>query len=112
MLPSSAAYKLALPLSHKRESYFTVRTRSGEVIAQGIPIGNGQVSAQLSSRVTRTATFTASDEWFPVLESDPLSPTQAIVTIEAGIAYPTGEREIFPASLAASTMLTGAGTGR
>jgi hypothetical protein len=96
MLTSSPAYKLALPRSHRRVSRFTVRTPGGEVLADRIPIGSGQVRAQLQSRVTRTATFTASDEWFPVFTSDPLSPVHAIVTIEAGIAYPSGEEERFP----------------
>lgn len=96
MLTASPAYRLALPLSHKRVSRFTVRTPDGTLLAQDVPIGGGQITAQLASRVTRTATFTAADEWFPVSESDIMSPTQAIVTIEAGIAYPTGEEERFP----------------
>lgn len=96
MLTASTAYRLALPLSHKRVSRFTARTPDGILLADHIPIGGGQVTAQLSSRVTRTATFTAADEWFPVSEADPLSPAQAIVTIEAGIVYPTGEEELFP----------------
>lgn len=96
MLSSSAAYKLALPLPHRRVSRFTARTPDGTLLADNIPIGGGSVTAQLGSRVTRTATFTAADEWFPVSETDPLSPAHAIVTIQAGIAYPTGEEELFP----------------
>ena len=96
MLTASPAYRLALPRSHRRVSRFTARTPGGELLADRIPIGGGQVRAQLQSRVTRTATFTASDEWFPVFTSDPLSPAHAVVTIEAGIAYPTGEEERFP----------------
>lgn len=96
MLPSTPAYKIALLQSHHRVSRFTVRTPDGTLLAEDVPIGGGQVSARLSSRVTRTATFTASDEWFPVLATDPLSPFHAIVTIEVGIAYPSGEEELFP----------------
>lgn len=96
MLTSSAAYKLALRQSHHRVSRFTVRTPDGTLLAQDVPIGGGQVNARLASRVTRTATFTASDEWFPVLATDPLSPFHAIVTIETGLAYPSGEEELFP----------------
>lgn len=96
MLTGSPAYRLALPLTHKRVSRFTARTPGGTLLAEDIPIGGGQVTAQLASRVTRTATFTASDEWFPVLTSDPLSPAHAIVTIKAGIGYPSGEEELFP----------------
>lgn len=96
MLPSTPAYKIALPLTHHRVSRFTVRTPEGDLLAEDVPIGGGQVNARLSSRVTRTATFTASAEWWPVLATDPLSPFHAIVTIETGIAYPSGEPEFFP----------------
>jgi hypothetical protein len=95
MLSSSAAYKISLGNSFHRISRFTSRTPDGTVLARDIPIGGGEVQAQLASRVTRTATFTASDEWFPVSTSDPLSPAHAIVTIESGIEYPTGEQEFF-----------------
>lgn len=96
MLSSSAAYKLALPRTHRREHTFTVRTVDGELLAQDVPIGGGAVTARLTSRVSRTATFTASNEWFPVNATDPLSPYHAIVEISAGLGYPTGEREVFP----------------
>lgn len=97
MLPSTPAYKLALPLTHRREHTFVVRTTDGEILTESpVPIGGGVVQAQLTSRVSRTATFTASDEWFPVADDDPLSPYHAIVQISAGIGYPTGEREVFP----------------
>lgn len=96
MLPSTPAYKLALRLPHRRVSRFTVRTPDGTLLAEDVPIGGGQVTARISSRVTRSASFTASDEWFPVLATDPLSPFHAIVTIETGIAYPSGEEELFP----------------
>lgn len=97
MLSSSAAYKLALPLTHRREHTFVVRTTDGEILTESpVPIGSGVVRAQLTSRVSRTATFTAADEWFPVDPTDPLSPYHAIVEISAGIGYPTGEREVFP----------------
>lgn len=95
MLVSSAAYKLALRLPHRRVSRFTVHTPDGTLLLEDMPIGGGQVTARISSRVTRTATFTASDEWFPVLPTDPLSPFHAIVTIRTGIAYPSGEEELF-----------------
>lgn len=96
MLPASPAYRISLGNAHHRISRFTSRMPDGTLLARDIPIGGGEVRAQLASRVTRTASFTASDEWFPVSTSDPLSPTQAIVTIESGIEYPTGEQEFFP----------------
>lgn len=96
MLPSSVTYPLALPNPHKRVAYVTARDLDGNVLAENIPISGGSVTARVSSRVTRTASFTLSDEWFPVSETDPLSPAQAIVTVTAGIAYPTGLEETFP----------------
>jgi hypothetical protein len=96
MLTSSPAYKLALLQSHRRVSRFTVSTPDGELLAEDVPIGGGQVTAQLTSRVSRSASFTASDEWFPVAADDPMSPYHAIVQIRAGIAYPSGEEELFP----------------
>jgi len=96
MLASSPAYKLALARSHHRVSRVSVRTPDGTLLADRVPVGGGNVRAQLSSRVTRTATFTMSDEWFPVFTSDVMSPAHAIVTIEAGLAYPTQEEELFP----------------
>lgn len=96
MLPSTPAYKIALRSPHHRISRFTVRTPDGTLLAENVPIGGGQITARLTSRVTRSATFTASDEWFPALATDPMSPYHAIVTIEAGIAYPSGEEELFP----------------
>lgn len=95
MLTSSAAYKIALLQTHHRVSRFTVRTPDGTLLAEDVPIGGGSVSAQLTSRVTRTASFTASDEWFPALDTDVMSPYHAIVEIRTGIAYPSGEEELF-----------------
>lgn len=95
MLPSSATYALALPRSHKRVFTFTSRTPDGTVLAENVQIGGGQITAALTSRVTRSATFTASSDWFPVLPTDPLSPYHAIVEISAGIGYPNGDSEMF-----------------
>lgn len=95
MLTSTPAYKIALLQSHRRVSRFTARTPDGTLLVDDVPIGGGQVTAQLTSRVTRTASFTASAEWFPVLATDPLSPYHAIVEIRTGIAYPSGEEELF-----------------
>lgn len=96
MLSATPAYRLALPNPHRRVSRFTVRTPAGDLLAEDIPIGGGAVTAQLASRVTRSAAFTASDEWFPASDTDILSPYHAIVQISAGIAYPSGEEELFP----------------
>lgn len=96
MLNASPAYRLALPLTHRREHTFTAYTPDGQLLVRDVPIGGGSVSASLSSRVTRSASFTTSDEWFPVAPDDPLSPYHSIITISAGIGYPSGEKEVFP----------------
>lgn len=57
---------------------------------------SGNVSARLSSRVTRSVEFTLPDTYFPELPTDLLSPYRAIVQISTGIGYPNGSREIFP----------------
>ena len=97
MLSSSGAYKLALPLTHRREHRFVVRTVDGVILTETpVPIGSGSVRAQLTSRVSRSATFTTSAEWFPVNPADTMSPYHAIAEIYSGIGYPTGESEVFP----------------
>jgi Domain of unknown function (DUF5047)/Putative phage tail protein len=96
VLPVTSLYRFAQRASHRREHTFTVRTPDGELLAQDVPIGGGLVRAALTSRVTRVADFTASDEWFPAVPDDPLSPFHAIVQIEAGLGYPDGSREVFP----------------
>lgn len=96
MLSSSALYDAALPYPHKREVRVSVRTPAGDLLAEDVPVLGGSVSAQLQSRVTRTATFSVAPQWFPDSPDDPFSPSHAIVTIEAGIAYPNGDPEVFP----------------
>jgi hypothetical protein len=94
--PSTPTYRLALPQTHKRAHSITVRTMAGEVLARDLPIGQGTVSAQLTSRVSRVAEFTVDASWFPESPDDILSPYHAVVEIEAGIGYPSGEQEMFP----------------
>lgn len=96
MLSASAAYRLAIPRVHKRVNRLSAFTPDGTVLLDSIPVGGGNVVAQLSSRVSRTATFTTSDDYFPVFATDPLSPSHAIVRIDSGIGYPSGEEEVFP----------------
>src|SRR5690606_41180889 len=96
MLTSSPAYKLARMWSNKRVFQLDVRTLDGELLARDVPILGGDVSASLTSRVTRTATFAVDDTWFPRTPTDTLSPYHAIVTIRAGVGYPNGTAETFP----------------
>lgn len=56
----------------------------------------GSVAADLTGRVSRKATFTLADEWYPRTADDALSPEEAVVLIEAGLQYGDGSTEIFP----------------
>lgn len=96
MLTGSALYEAAYPYPHKRVTRVTVRTPDGTLLAENVPVQDGSVSAQLQSRVTRSATFTLSAEWMPLLSTDVFSPHRAIVQIEAGIGYPNGDADLFP----------------
>lgn len=96
MLPSSDLYGAALPYPHRRAVKVTVRTPDGTLLAEDLPILGGSVSAQLTSRVTRSASFSMSREWLPATADDVMSPSHAIVQIEAGIRYPDGTPEMFP----------------
>ncbi len=96
MLPSTVLYKEVLHGPHKRAAYIDAYDINGTVLALGIPIVSGEVRAELTNRVTRTASFTVSDEWYPRSPADPLSPFQAIVRIFAGTEYGDGSQEVFP----------------
>lgn len=96
MLPSSDLYPAVLPNPHRRAVRVSVRTPDGTLLADDLPITGGSVSAQLTSRVTRSASFSMSREWLPVSADDVMSPSHAIVHIEAGVRYPDGTPEMFP----------------
>lgn len=57
---------------------------------------SGAVTANLTNRVTRTASFVLSDEWYPRTADDALSPEEAVVHIDAGLQYGDGSTELFP----------------
>jgi len=96
MLTGSALYEAAYPYPHRRVAVVTVRTPDGTLLAEDVPVQTGSVSAQLQSRVTRSATFTLSAEWMPLTSADVFSPHRAIVQISAGVGYPNGDRDLFP----------------
>lgn len=60
---------------------------------QGLIFYGGNVSANLGSRVTRTATFNCHEDLYPVLETDPLNPYGPIIRIYAGIEFGDGSRK-------------------
>lgn len=96
MLEAPAAYAPALRGPHRRVSYVTSRTVEGTVLAQDVKVADGQVSANLSNRVTRSATFTLPDTYYPDRPDDPFSPYLAVVHIRSGIALGNGTEITFP----------------
>jgi len=96
VLPSSTPYKQVIHGPVRQDSRVDVEDIFGNVLASDVPINGGSVRANLARRVTRNATFTVSDEWFPRTPTDPFSPFQAVVKIRSGIRYGDGSRELFP----------------
>ena len=96
MLDAPPAYEPALHGPHRRVSRITAEDIDGVVLATSVPILNGTVSANLSTRVTRTARFELPPEYFPDLPTDPFSPFQAVVRIHSGLALGDGTEITFP----------------
>lgn len=96
MLASSDLYKAALHGPHHRVAYIDSFDIDGNPLAARVPVLDGQVRADLTNRVTRSADFTLSDEWFPRTPQSAFSPYQAVVRIWAGTGFSDGSEEIFP----------------
>lgn len=96
MLSSTALYKSVLHTPHKRAAYIDVYDIDGNIRQLGIPIVGGFVTANLTNRVTRSAQFDLSDEFFPRSVDDVMSPYRAVVRIFAGTEYGNGTVEVFP----------------
>lgn len=101
MLPHSALYTQVLPTPHKRAVQIEIRDIDGTLRAtlsnrDTHEIINGSVSATMTNRVTRSASFTLADEWYPRLPTDALAPEAAVAHISAGIRYGDGSEELFP----------------
>jgi hypothetical protein len=95
MLTATAQYRQALPVPHRRETRVEVY-HDGVRVADNLPFVEGRVTASLTARVTRQLGLTVDPQYFPMLDTDLLSPTRAILKISTGIGYPNGTREIFP----------------
>ena len=96
MLPSTDLYKTVLHGPHHRVAYIDATDINGNVLAEHVPILGGSVSAQLTDRVTRTASFSLSDEWWPRTPTSAFSPYLSVVRIYAGTGYGDGTEETFP----------------
>lgn len=96
MLPSTPTYRTVLPSPHKRVFRIDVTDIDGLVRASNIRPFTGSVTASLTQRVTRQATFNLGPEFYPATSDDPLSPEFAVAHIQAGIQYGDGSIEMFP----------------
>lgn len=67
----------------------------GPVLARGIQVFGGSISANLTHRVTRSGTFTLGEEFWPTSTTSVLTPYQTVANIRAGIEYGDGSRELF-----------------
>lgn len=100
MLTTTAQYLRALPFPHRRETRVQVfhgSTLVGDSDTDPVllPV-DGEVSASVTSRVTRHLRMTVDPSLCPIGPTDLLSPEVAILKIFSGIGYPDGSREIFP----------------
>lgn len=96
MLTSTDLYKSVLHGPHHLVAYVDSYDIDGNELQLNVPLVTGSVSAQLTNRVTRTASFTLSDKWFPRTPDSVFSPYQAVVRIRAGVGYGDGTEETFP----------------
>lgn len=97
MLTASATYRAVLPYPHKRYTTLDVFQGGVQVASIGdLTFSAGSVTANLTSRVTRTASLTFSDADFPGDVNSILSPYESVIRIRTGIQYPDGLREVFP----------------
>lgn len=95
-LPSTALYQLVLRQPHKRVVRMQVTDIDGVVRASDLVPLTGSVTAKLTERVTRSASFSMESSFYPVTADDALSPEHAVVHISAGVGYGDGTEEIFP----------------
>jgi hypothetical protein len=96
MWPTTLTYQAALRGPHRRSVKVDVYDIDGNPRALGLRPTSGFVDANLTNRVTRSASFTLTRPFYPLTADDPLSPEHAVVQISAGIRYGTYQEELFP----------------
>lgn len=94
--PHDNAYAAALSGPHRRVARVDVTDIDGIPRATDVEISTGEVTANLTNRVTRSATFTLPREWFPRTPEDALSPYFAVAHIRAGLEIGTGQEILWP----------------
>lgn len=96
MLASSAQYKQAIHAPHSLAFKVDLYAGPGGALLESdIPVFGGNITANLTHRVTRTGTFTLGPAYWPILPTDPLTPYQTVANIKAGITYGDGSTEMF-----------------
>lgn len=96
MLLAPADYEPALHGPHRRVARIDAYDMDGNVLVLDVPVFGGQVSADLTNRVSRSADFELGPEFYPRTPTDPFSPYAAVVKIRAGIAHGNGMEVLFP----------------
>lgn len=96
MLSAPAAYAAALRGPHRRIARVDVTDIDGIPRATDVKISSGEVTANLTNRVTRSASFALPFQWFPRTPDDAFSPYAAVAHIRAGLALGNGLEILFP----------------
>ena len=96
MIPSTALYKNFIHTPHKRVTRIDAFDIDGVVLAQDVPVIDGDVGSNLTNRVSRSATWSLPDEWYPRSPTDPFSQYVSVVRIRSGVEYGNGTEELFP----------------
>lgn len=90
-----ATYRNALASSHTPVTYVDVYDGDALILAD-LPIINGNVSANLTSRVSRNSSLTVHENYYPVNDDDLLSPFRSNIRIRRGIRLGDGLEIMFP----------------
>jgi hypothetical protein len=105
MWPRSVLYPQALARPHQVIFRMTSADIDGNPLTRDL-LGNpqllpieysgGTVAARLTNRVTRSASFSVHESLYPRTATDPMSETNAVITIVGGLKYGDGTEEVFP----------------
>lgn len=95
MWPLSAAARIALGQSHDMTARVTIYSSTAGVVPD-LPIAGGQVDADATSHVRRSATLHADPRYWPASPLDLLAPFGSEAVIEYGIVLSSGLIEWVP----------------
>lgn len=95
MLPATSLYRAALPYPHQRITRVEV-WHGGVLVEPDLPINSGEVTASLTSRVTRSLRLSVDAGLYPETADALLAPEIALLRVYTGIGYPDGSSELFP----------------